>query len=171
MGEVYDKVMEYKKKYPKTVTWWRLKKHSEVVQKHLNPGEEVLYAFAGQKNDKFYDFWNTSVVVLSNKRILIGRKRMLWGYMFTTITPDMFNDMEVYQGIIWGKITIDTIKEEVVLTNLSKKSLPEIETEISEFMMREKKKYDFNKENHEEHKKSYQEFVEEMPYKKYDNTK
>ena len=44
-------------------------------------------------------------------------------------------------GIIWGKITIDTVKEEVIITNLSKKSLPEIETSISEFMMEEKKKY------------------------------
>ena len=49
--------------------------------------------------------------------------------------------MEVYMGIIWGKMTIDTVKEEVIITNLSKKSLPEIETQISEFMMEEKKKY------------------------------
>ena len=174
MGVVYDKVMEYKRKYPGTVTWWRLKKHSAVVERHLNPGERVLYAFAGQKNAGVLDFWNTSVIALSNKRILIGRKRMLWGYMFMTITPDMFNDMEVYQGILWGKITIDTVKEEVVLTNLSKKSLPEIETEISEFMMEEKKKYASNKEDKEfqsKHKSSYEEYVEKMPYKKYDKTK
>ena len=141
MGVVYDKVREFKNKYPSTVTWWRLKKHSEVVEKHLNPGEEIIYAFAGQKNDSPFDYWNTSAIVLTNKRILIGRKRLLFGYMLTTITPDMFNDMEVYMGIIWGKITIDTIKEVVVISNLSKKSLPEIETNISEFMMEEKKKY------------------------------
>lgn len=169
MGEVYDRVKEFKRKYPGTVTWWRLKKHSEVVEKHLNPGEKILYAFVGQKNDCFYDLWSTSVVVLSNKRILIGRKRMLWGYMFTTITPDMFNDLEVYQGIIWGKITIDTVKEEVVLTNLSKKSLPEIETQITEFMMEEKKKYGQHDDHHPKHKKTYDEYVKEMPYKKYDD--
>lgn len=44
-------------------------------------------------------------------------------------------------GLIWGKVTIDTVKEEVVITNLAKDSLREIETEISEFMMEEKKKY------------------------------
>ena len=49
--------------------------------------------------------------------------------------------MQVYSGLIWGKVTIDTIKEKVVITNLSKDSLREIETEISEFMMEEKKKY------------------------------
>ncbi|MBE6161035.1 MAG: hypothetical protein E7158_02275 [Firmicutes bacterium] len=169
MGEVYEKVKEFKKKYPGTVTWWRLKKHSEVVEKHMNPGEKILYAFAGQKNACFYDLWSTSVVVLSNKRILIGRKRMLWGYMFTTITPDMFNDLEVYQGIIWGTITIDTVKEEVVLTNLSKRSLPEIETAITEFMMEEKKKYGSHEEHCKKNKKSYDEYVKEMPYKKYDD--
>ncbi len=141
MGAVYEKVKEFKKKYPSTVTWWRLKKHSSVVERHLNPGEEVLYAFAGQKNDNPFDLWSTCVIVLSNKRILIGKKRLLFGYTLTTITPDLFNDMEVYMGIIWGKMTIDTVKEEVIITNLSKKSLPEIETQISEFMMEEKKKY------------------------------
>ena len=49
--------------------------------------------------------------------------------------------MQVYSGLIWGKITIDTAKEVVVITNLAKDSLREIETEISEFMMEEKKKY------------------------------
>lgn len=141
MGVVYDKVKEFKKKYPSTVTWWRLKKHSKVVEIHLNPGEEVLYAFAGQKNDNALDLWSTSVIVLTNKRIIIGKKRLLFGYMLDTITPDMFNDLNVYSGIIWGKITIDSIKEEVIITNLSKKSLPEIETNISEYMMEEKKKY------------------------------
>ena len=165
MGVVYEKVKEFKKRYPGTVTWWRLKKHSAVVERHLNPGEEVLYAFAGQKNDNPFDLWSTSVIALSNKRILIGRKRMLFGYMFQTITPDMFNDMEVYQGIIWGKLTIDTIKEEIVITDLSKKCLPEIETKISEFMMEEKKKY-ARLDNNE---KKYSDYVKEMPYKKYDD--
>ena len=45
-----------------------------------------------------------------------------------------------------GKITIDTVKEKIVLTNLSKNSLDEIETTISEFMMSEKKKYKNEKE-------------------------
>ena len=49
--------------------------------------------------------------------------------------------MQIYRGIRWGKITIDTVKEVIILTNLDKKSLPEIETQISEFMMREKQKY------------------------------
>lgn len=141
MGVVFDQITYFKKKYPSTITWWRLKKHAKVVEKHLNPGEYVKYSFAGQKNPLFYDVFSTCAVALTNKRILIGQKRVLFGYFLTSITPDMFNDMEVYQGLIWGKITIDTIKEVVAISNLSKKSLPEIETNISEFMMEEKKKY------------------------------
>ena len=49
--------------------------------------------------------------------------------------------MQIYKGLIWGKITIDTIKEKVILTNLPKKSLDEIETVISNYMMEAKKKY------------------------------
>lgn len=141
MGVVYDHLYLFKKKYPGTVTWWRLKKHASIVEKHLNPGEKIIYAFAGQKNDLWYDLFSTSAIALTNKRILIGQKRLLFGYHLNSITPDLFNDMQVYQGLIWGKITIDTVKEKVVITNLSKKSLPEIETNISETMMELKKDY------------------------------
>ena len=147
MASVYEHVMNFKKKFSKTVTWHRLKKHSEVVERHLNPGEEVLYAFAGQKNDNPLDFFSTSVICLTNKRILIGQKRVLFGYSLSSITPDLFNDMQIYRGIFWGKITIDTIKEVVIITNLDKNSLPEIETNISEFMMKEKQKYAQSKQD------------------------
>ena len=66
---------------------------------------------------------------------------MFWGYHLNSITPDLFNDMEVHMELIWGRVIIDTIKEVVTISNLSKKALPEIETEISTFMMREKQKY------------------------------
>ena len=49
--------------------------------------------------------------------------------------------MQVFRGLLFGKITIDTIKEVVIITNLDKKCLPEVETAITEFMMKEKKKY------------------------------
>lgn len=146
MGVVYDHVNLFKSKFSKTVAW-RLAKNCQVVEKHLNPGEEVLYAFAGQKNDNVFDFFSTAAVVLTNRRIIIGQKRVLFGYSLNAITPDLFNDMQVYQGIIWGKITIDTAKEVVVITNLDKKSLPEIETNITEFMMKEKRKYGQKVEN------------------------
>ena len=142
MNSVYEHVLTFKKKFPSTVTWHRLKKHCDVVEKHLNPGEEVLYAFAGQKNDNPLDLFSTSVIALTNKRILIGQKRVLFGYVLNSITPELYNDMQVYEGLIWGRIVIDTIKEKVVISNLSKAALIEIETKISSFMMEKKEKYE-----------------------------
>lgn len=141
MGKVYDQVCMFKAKYPGTITWWRLKKHAKVVEQHLNPEEEPVYSFAGQKNDDVLDVFSTCVVCVTNKRLLIGQDHILTGYTLTSITPDLFNDLKAYSGIIFGKITIDTVKEEVILTNLDKKSLPEIETAVTEKMMEEKKKY------------------------------
>lgn len=141
MGRVYDQVCLYKAKYPGTITWFRLRKHAAVVEKHLNDNEEPIYTFAGQKNDNVLDIWSTCVVCLTNKRLIIAQDHILVGYTLSSITPDMFNDLQVYSGILFGKITIDTLKETVVLTNLDKKCLPEIETQITSFMMEEKKKY------------------------------
>ena len=137
---VYEKALEFKHKHPGGITW-RLKKHCDVVEKHLNPGEEVLFVFMGQKNNSWYEVFMSCVVVLTNKRLLIGQKRVVWGYFLSSITPDMYNDLLVYQGLIWGRVTIDTVKEEVVISNLPKSGLDEIETNISEFMMQEKKLY------------------------------
>ena len=101
MGSVYDFALSFKRKHPGGITW-RLKKHCEVVEKHLNPGEEVMFAFSGQKNTKFYEPFFSCVVVLTTKRILIGQKRVVWGYFLSSITPDLYNDLLVYQGLIWG---------------------------------------------------------------------
>ena len=140
MSKCYEMVKKFKEKYPLTISF-RIKQHCKVIDMHLNPGEEVLYAFAAQKNDNTFNIINTNVVALTNKRIMIGTKRLLWGYFFVSITPDMFNDLTIYKGIIWGGVSIDTIKEEVVLSNISPKALPEIESIITEYMMEEKKKY------------------------------
>ena len=140
MGKVVELVEDFKRKYPGTVCF-RYKKHAEVVQNYVNPSEEVLYAFCGQKNDRWYDFFTSCVVVLTNKRILIGQKRVLFGSFYTQVTPDMYNDLKLVEGLFWGKINIDTIKEHIIISNLSKKSLDEIETNVSELMMAAKQKY------------------------------
>ena len=137
---VYEMVNEFIKKYPMTIAW-RVKKHSKVVEKFLNPDEEVKFSFAAQKNDSTTDIFNTYVVALTNKRIILGRKRLFFGFFYTSITPDMFNDLTVKMGIVWGKIYIDTVKELVILSNIDPKALDSIETNITEYMMNEKKKY------------------------------
>ena len=140
MNSVYKKVCRFKERYPDTIGW-RLKQNSEIVERHLNPEEEVLYAFTAQKNDNPINLVGSCVVALTNKRLLIGRKRVIVGYFLDSITPDMFNDLKISSGIIWGKVHIDTIKEYVTLSNISKDALTEIETKISEYMMKKQKEY------------------------------
>ena len=137
---IYDKARAFKRKYPGTIAW-RLKAHCKVLEKYINPGENVLFVFAGQKNNTWHDIFNTCVVVLTTKRILIGFKRVVFGYRFISITPDMFNDLTVVSRIFFGTVVIDTIKETTYVSNVSKKALDPIETAISEYMMKEKKKY------------------------------
>lgn len=140
MNDTYLKLKEFKAKYPSTISW-RLKAHSKVIEKHLNPGEIVNFVFAAQKGFSAADIFSTFVVVLTNKRILLAQKRVLWGYTYLSVTPDMFNDLTVFSGLIWGKVYIDTVKETIILSNISKAALDEIETQVTEYMMVEKKKY------------------------------
>lgn len=140
---MYNEVLKFKKRYPSTIAF-RLKEHCKVLEKHLNPGEKVIYIFAGQKNAHSIAIPNTFVIALTSERLVFARKRLFFGYFFYAITPDMFNDLKVNSGILWGKIMIDTVKEFAVISNLSKDSLSEIETKITQYMMNEKKKYGLN---------------------------
>lgn len=140
MNGVYSKIKEFRCKYSGGIAW-RLKRHSAVIEKHLNPGEEVLYAFCGQNNHSNIELFDTYVGVITNKRMLFGHKNLLWGYVLSSVTPDLYNDLQVFQGLLWGKIVIDTTKETITLTNLPKHSLDNIETNISEYMMEQKKQY------------------------------
>ncbi len=140
MGKVYRQVLEFKRKFPMTVGW-RLKQNAAVVELHLNPDEEAVYSFCGQKNDRVYDFFGTAVITLTNKRILIGRKRVLFGYFLNSITPDLFNDLNIRSGLIWGKVNIETVKELITISNVAIDALQEIETNISTYMIEKKKEY------------------------------
>lgn len=140
MSEIYNMIHEHSKRYPGTIAW-RKKAHAKVIEKHLNPEEKVLYAFCCQKGFSSFEIFNTYAVAITNKRIIIAQKRVLFGYLFLAITPDMLNDLTIKTGIVWGKACLDTVKEVVVLSNLSKESVDEIETAVTEYMMREKRKY------------------------------
>ena len=140
MSDVYKMMVAFKKKYPMTIGW-RLKQHAKVIDTHLNPDEKVTFAFAAQKNNNPLDIITTYAVVLTNKRILLAQKRLIFGYFFKAITPDMFNDLSVKMGIIWGRVIIDTVKETVFLTNIQREALDEIETAITHYMIEEKKHF------------------------------
>ena len=135
---VYDRVVDFKKKYPTTVAW-RLKKNASLVEDFLKPGEKILYAFVAQKNNSFFDIWSTAVVTITTDRLIIGRKRVVFGYFLSSITPDMFNDLKIITGVFWGKVYIDTVKEFICLSNISRKALSEIEKNIFSNMKRDNK--------------------------------
>ena len=136
----YELVKKFKKKYPMTIAW-RLKQHCKIIDMHLNPGEKIIYIFAGQKNDSMADLMNTNVIALTDKRIMVATKRVVFGYFFKSITPDMYNDLTVHRGLIFGSIILDTIKEVITITNIDPNALAEIETNITENMLKQKKDF------------------------------
>ena len=137
MKNIYEKIMEFKNKYSGTIAF-RLDKHASVLENYINSDEEVLYAFCAQINAEWYDICSSCAIVLTNKRLLVGKKRLLWGSSYMQVTPEMYNDMEIYEGLLFGSITIDTVKEKIYLSKISNKALDEIETYISRFMMEAK---------------------------------
>lgn len=145
MSITYELARNFKKKYPKTVAW-RLKSHSKIIDMHLSDNEEILYLFLGQKNQHPLDFVNTYIIAITNKRIMLATKRLVFGYFLISITPDMYNDITIKKGLIWGNIIIDTVKEKVYLSDIDPKALPEIENKITD-IMRETKKVCNNQEH------------------------
>ena len=135
---IYELSKDFKRKYPLTIAW-RLKKHAKIIEKHLTPNEEILYVFAGQKSHYAYEIFFTNIVVLTNKRIIVATKRVLFGYIFLSVTPDLYNDLRIKSRIIWGKVIIDTVKEVIVISNLDKRSLKSIQNNISEYMIAKKR--------------------------------
>ena len=162
LDTIYKKIKDFKKRYPMTISW-RLKSHSKVAAEHVNDDEEVLYAFAAQKLPSVFNITSTYAIVVTDKRILLAQKRLIFGYFYYTITPDMFNDLTLKMGLFWGKIVIDTIKEKVYLTFISKIALREIETVLSKYMMQEKRQYE-SELTDEEHNKLKKELKEISKY-------
>ena len=138
MNNSYNILKQFIKKFPMTIAW-RVRSHSKIIDKHLNPDEQILYMFAGQKNDSSINIFNTYVIMFTNKRIILATKRVLFGYFFKSITPDMYNDLIVHRGLIWGTIVLDTVKEVVTISNIDVKALDDIETNITEIVLKQKK--------------------------------
>lgn len=140
MCKVYESCKEFLKKYPRTVAW-NVRRHSRVVEQHINDDEVVLFTFIGQKDTTWTMPFYTTVVVFTNKRMLLGRKRCFGRYFYTSITPDMLNDFEIRTNIFFGVVEIDTVKEHFTMGCLDKKSLPKIEDALSKYLVDEKVKY------------------------------
>ena len=50
MGKVVNLAKKFTSKYGLTLAF-RVNKHANVIEMHLNPDEKVLYVFAGRKTD------------------------------------------------------------------------------------------------------------------------
>lgn len=138
---IYEEARAFRRKFPLTIAF-RLKANSAVVQKHLDAGETPLYTFVGQKRKDRMGRNQTAVVTITDKRILIGRSKLFhFGYILNVITPDMFNDLRVECGPIFGSVILDTIKEKVIITYLDRRSLDDIENHVSGTMTNLKKQY------------------------------
>ncbi len=135
---VLSKVRDFLRRNPGTIAW-RVRAHAKVAGMHINDDEEVLYAFAAQKGPSALDIFSTHVLVITNKRLVVAQKRLVFGYFYYSITPDMFNDFTIKMGLIWGRAIIDTIKETVVLSNLSAGALKEVETVLTKYMLQKKR--------------------------------
>ena len=143
--KVYKLVCRFKRKYPMTIANF-LKRHSKVAASIVDKDESVVYAFCGQKNDTNGMIFDTCVVVVTDRRLIIGQKRLLWGYQISTVTRDLFNDLKLSSGLLWGRVEIDTVKEDIYISNLDKKSLDEIETYINRVMIQKEIKKEENEE-------------------------
>lgn len=137
----YEEAKLFKAKYPMCVTWFRLKKHCAIVDKYLNPNEKIQLVVPGQLDNDHLSLFNTGVLVITTERLIVAQDRLIVGYKFSSVTPDLYNDLQVDAGLIWGLLTIDTAKEKIFISNLDKRCLDEIETTITTFMQEEKKKY------------------------------
>lgn len=129
MRNIYEKVKSYKENYPGTLAF-RLSKHSSVAEKYLKNDENVLYTFCGQvlcNNGSL----GTGVVVFTNKRILIAHKGLLFGHKVKSIDFKKFNDATVEKGLIWSKIEIDTLKEEIKILGLTSDGAEEAESALN----------------------------------------
>lgn len=137
--EIYSRAKAFKNRYPSTVAW-RLKAHCKVIADHMEKGEEIKYVFAGQKNDSIVDIITTYVVVVTDRRIILGEKRLFFGYFLISITSDMFNDVTIKQGLLWGRCIMDSLKENVIISNLSKAAASEVEANITKHVIQAKQK-------------------------------
>lgn len=144
MNDVYEVCKSFLKKYPKTLAW-HVKRHASVISQHIDDDEVILFSFAGQKDTSLLMPFYTTVIVFTNKRMLLGRKRCFGRYFYTSITPDLLNDFEVQANILFGSVEIDTIKEHFIISGLDKRSLPKIEDALSKYLVNEKLKYLKNK--------------------------
>ena len=128
--EMYDFVIDngYVNRVPKR---W-LKKHFEVVEQRLRSDEDVMFAFAGC-NVGDLDMVGNFAYAITTKRILMGKKKII-GEVTKSILLEHLNDVTFKKDFNFYTITIDTIKEKLVIRN-NRKINPNIELEMQDVLL------------------------------------
>lgn len=145
-NKIYEMAKDFERRFPGTISW-RLRSHAKLASELINGDEEILYAFACQKDPNSFNIFSTFIFVVTDKRIVLAQKRLFYGYFYYSITPDMFNDLTLNVGLIWGKAIIDTVKEQVYLSNLSRGAIKEIETVLTKYMIQKKRQLELGDES------------------------
>lgn len=101
--------------------------HFKIIENLLKEDEEVKVAFIGihnyistTKHEKNFAY------VITNKRIVMAQKKVI-GENIKTVSLDNINDITFTSGMVFGTLTIDTIKEKfnVALDKVRAKNIHE----------------------------------------------
>ena len=112
---------------------WRLK-HFKIVENQLKDDEEVLVAFIGIKNyEGLTNHENHWGYAITNKRIIMGQKGLI-GEKVVVVSLRDLNDVSFKKGVVFGVLTIDTIKE-VFNVGLDKNSATAIHELVTNALM------------------------------------
>ena len=144
-NEIYRRVKEFKRKYPMTIAF-RLRAHAKIVSKFIGSDEEIKYVFVAQKNYQSYEIINTNIIVLTDKRLVVATKRLVFGYFLKVITPDMFNDL-TNEGAKTEVISSDSIKPEVNVRQIPDDNTEEYSTDTFMFNTKDFDKLEDLKDN------------------------
>ncbi len=89
---------------------WGLK-HFGLIENNLMEGEYVLMTFIGLHNYiSATQHDNNFAYAITNKRILMAQKRII-GEAFQSVSLENINDITLVKRMMFGIITVDTIKE------------------------------------------------------------
>lgn len=88
----------------------------------LQQDETIKYATSG-----FYDTNTSSVlIVVTNKRILLENKKLLFGSQNTEIPLEMVNDISYNSGMLMAKISITSGTKDHKISQVSKKTVTQL---------------------------------------------
>lgn len=86
-------------------------KHFEIIANNLQADESVELVFIGLHNyQSATKHDNNYAYAITNKRIMMAQKKVI-GSNFQTVSLDNINDITFTTGMVFGIITVDTMKE------------------------------------------------------------